>query len=390
MLAPIGDVVVSLAPPSESIRGQAQAANTTAPGLGPRTFDPAASQDVLWPETAGSTHGTPPRRLNSVRRTTSIEMHRPDGPLGVLRLVARGRDLLTSLDGTTRQLDVAGYDAGIDFTGTRTVVDVTTDPVVPGVSALVGTSARSGFRAAVRAALPPEYRHPSLLAQLLDDVPVVTIVSGSALARAGVAGVAVSRERRHRPPMVDICAGWQAGGAMARRLASPGHPGMLQPRSPLAGGLGTEGDDDPLGWHDLADLPPTSMRRLRRIDVAPVGDQSPTAAGGAARRGEVYEVDAMFRDSYVEHGGIEVVIHEYAITVAVDAAGTVLAASASPGVLPGPECPQAAGSADRIVGLRLGELRNHVARQFVGVSTCTHLNDALRAIGDVSRLVAAI
>nr|MDT0666234.1 hypothetical protein [Micromonospora sp. DSM 115978] len=129
-------------------------APASAPGLGPTRFDPAASADVLWPGTGGSTHGTPPRRPGSVRRTTSIEMHRPDGPLGVLQLVGRGRDLHTALDGTVRQLDVAGFEAAVDFAGTKTVLDIVTDPVVPGVAALVGASTRSRFRAAVRAALP--------------------------------------------------------------------------------------------------------------------------------------------------------------------------------------------------------------------------------------------
>nr|MDT0665505.1 DUF2889 domain-containing protein [Micromonospora sp. DSM 115978] len=223
-----------------------------------------------------------------------------------------------------------------------------------------------------------ELSHPGLLAQLLDDVPVATIVSGSALIRSGLNPHRDNNARRLQ--VVDICAGWQADGVMAKRLEEPGGTGTLQPRSPLAGGLGAAaGRPDPLGWHDLADLPPTSMRRLRRVDVTAADDpatHTTPASASASRSASRYAVDAMFRDSYVEASGTEVVVHEYTVTATVDGGGTVVTASATPGVLPAPECPQAAGSAHRIAGLHLGELRSHVARQFVGVSTCTHLNDA--------------
>jgi hypothetical protein len=38
--------------------------------------------------------------------------------------------------------------------------------------------------------------------------------------------------------------------------------------------------------------------------------------------------------------------------------------------------------------MRLGDLRAHVAASFTGTSTCTHLNDALRALGDLEALIA--
>ena len=59
---------------------------------------------------------------------------------------------------------------------------------------------------------------------------------------------------------------------------------------------------------------------------------------------------------------------------------------ANPRVLPWFECPEAAGSARRLVGDSLDGLRAHVRAEFVGASTCTHLNDALRALEDVPAL----
>ncbi|MGO9511307.1 MAG: DUF2889 domain-containing protein [Mycobacterium sp.] len=56
-------------------------------------------------------------------------------------------------------------------------------------------------------------------------------------------------------------------------------------------------------------------------------------------------------------------------------------------VLPWQECPGAIGSAARVQGMGLVELRDRVRGEFVGVSTCTHLNDTLRAIADLDALL---
>jgi hypothetical protein len=58
-------------------------------------------------------------------------------------------------------------------------------------------------------------------------------------------------------------------------------------------------------------------------------------------------------------------------------------------VLPWQECPAALGSAGRINGMAVGELRNRIRTEFVGTSTCTHLNDTLRALGDLGALLDA-
>ena len=50
--------------------------------------------------------------------------------------------------------------------------------------------------------------------------------------------------------------------------------------------------------------------------------------------------------------------------------------SATPRVLPWFECPEAAASAGRLAGRTLDALRAGVRAEFLGASTCTHLNDA--------------
>jgi hypothetical protein len=112
------------------------------------------------------------------------------------------------------------------------------------------------------------------------------------------------------------------------------------------------------------------VRRRRRIDVG--------SADGALH------VDAMFRDSHFDDDGNESAVHEYALAATIDAATLeITSAAATPHVLPYIECPSAAASTGRLVGLRLDELRDRVRSEFVGTSTCTHLNDLLRSLEDV-------
>lgn len=335
----------------------------------------------LWPGTRGPTSGSPARVPGSVRRTTSIDMTRPDGLTGPLHLTARGRDLLTTADGTAQVLDTAEMFVVLDYTGTRPILELRTDPEVEAVADLVGRSALSRFRPTARAALGERWLG-SVLAQLLDDVPVATIVSAAALSRLGQRpGPSSGVQRTAR---TDICAGWQADGALARRRAAGGEKGPLRERGPLAGDLVSA--DGP-GWHAMPPLAPAGMRRVRRLDLVPVAAAGPVASAPA---GAAYLADGLVRDSFLDPRDAEVVIHEFTVRAAVAADGIVLDSSAGIGVVPGPQCPESGPSAARIIGRRAGELREGVARDFVGITTCTHLNDTLRTLGDLPRLAAAL
>ncbi|MBL7494737.1 DUF2889 domain-containing protein [Frankia sp. CNm7] len=344
---------------------------------------PALPPRPLWPGCQGPSAATPPRVLGSLRRTTSVDMLRPFGLTGDLHLVGRGRDLLTGADGAPRVLDTASMFVAMDAAGPRLISELRTDPAPAAIATLVGRSALSRFRGAARAALGDEHAG-SLLAQLLDDVPVTTIVSSAAPMRMGVArdslagGSGSSR--------VDICAGWQADGALIRQRTAAPDAGPLNRHSPLASDLTAA---DPLGWHPMPALVPTGMRRLRRLDVTPL-----SALGGDEARavppGTAFVVESLVRDSFADPRDAEIVVHEFILRAAVAADATVLDARAHTGVVPGPQCPQAEPSAGRLVGRPAGELRDTVARTFVGVTTCTHLNDTLRTLGDLPRLLAAL
>ena len=81
-------------------------------------------------------------------------------------------------------------------------------------------------------------------------------------------------------------------------------------------------------------------------------------------------------------------MHEYTVEGSVDASTrTITSVTANVRVLPWQECPGAIGSAARIRGMTLSEMRDRIRGEFVGTSTCTHLNDTLRAIADLDALL---
>jgi hypothetical protein len=312
---------------------------------------------------------TPARRPGSVRRTTTHDSLRPDGLLGDVRLTARGRDLQTGLDGTATVLGTATVEATIRFVPDRLVVAITVDPTAD-LAGLVGVRASSGFRQALDEALPGEEATHSLRYQLLDDVPTATLVSGYAL---GAGGVHPPRGMLDFSRNADLCAGWARGATLLAELEEDGHvPVVTGPEAPTL-----DRADDPLAWHGVAPLDPHGMRRRRRIDVWQDDGE--------------FAVECFFRDTHLDADGLETVIHEYTVHGAVDAATMrFTACDAEVGALPWMECPGAAASAGRLIGTPTGDLRSRVRETFVGTSTCTHLNDTLRSLADLSALVAAV
>ena len=121
------------------------------------------------------------------------------------------------------------------------------------------------------------------------------------------------------------------------------------------------------------------MRRRRRIDLLPPVDDGPLV------------VDVLFRDCHVDDEGLETIVHEYRVSVRVDPRDfRVLELVATPQVLPWFECPEAAASATRLVGGGFDGLRARVRAEFLGPTTCTHLNDAMRALEDVPALARSM
>jgi hypothetical protein len=311
---------------------------------------------------------TPVRAPGSVRRTSSIDAHRPEGAAGSLVLDARARDLVTGPDGSTAARQVA-LRLTLDDT-TREILEVDTTPRLPTLDRLVGTQVVGGFRRVLGELLPAERAERSLAHLLLDDLPGATLVSGYALLRAGKVG-RTGVAARHMESTADLCAGWAVDGSMMQAIRATGVvPTPYGPPAPTI-----EASDDELSWHDMAPLASESVRRRRRLDVA--------RADGAGR----HAVDVHFRDSHRGDDG-ETVVHEYTATATVDAASRRLVAlTPRAQVLPWDECPGALASASRLVGATLDGVATTVRRELVGVISCTHLNDTLRSLADVTALL---
>lgn len=329
--------------------------------------------------------GTPARRRGSVRRTTSHTCLRPDGLVGDVHVVARARDIWTGTAGDHTIVGEAEVDAVIGFIEDRSLRSISVKPTAADLDDLVGLRVSSGFRRAVDEALSEEDQGASLRYQLLDDLPTAVLVSGVAIASFGASSGASTgrfppRKMIDMSSMADICAGWARDGSMMIAGRKLGHPPMVI--GPAAPALDAP-DSDPLAWHPMEHMTPHSTRRRRRIDVW----RDPQSQAGDG----VVVVEEFFRDSMVDADGAETVVHEYLVSAELDPGHlTFRSCSADIGVLPWVECPAAAASAERLTGTTPHDLRERVRQTFVGTSTCTHLNDTLRALAAVPYLVSIV
>ena len=319
------------------------------------------------------------RPEGSVRRTTNIDTTRPDGLRADAHVDGRARDLRTNPDGTSEVVGEAWLRATVS--PTQKLLSITTSPDVPALGQLVGASVGSGFRSRVNEVVTDECGDGSLLYLLLDDLPGATLVSGYVLHRAGLLDDppidAAPGETPKRPPpnlgrLGDLCAGWAQDATMMVRIRETGSiPVPIGPDAPVL-----ERDGDPWSWHAMATLPPHSVRRRRRLDLV-----APATPDGTHR------IDLHFRDSHTGEDGNETIMHEYTVTGTADAgSGRIVSVAAKAQVLPWLECPGAIASAERIAGMELSSLRPIIPKEFVGRSTCTHLNDSLRSLADIAAL----
>jgi hypothetical protein len=337
--------------------------------------------DVL-PEAAGPHNPlqtTAARLPGSVRRTSNIDTARPDGFTGNAVVDGRARDLRTNLDGSSEV--VAEASLQVTLSPTLNILSLRTSPRFPALDQLVGNPAGSGLRSRLNEIVAGggAFEEGSPLYLLLDDLPGATLVSGYAWLHNSGAMDQPATPRPASPRPVpdfgsrgDLCAGWAGDATMMVHIRETGSvPVPIGPGAPVL-----EPADDPLAWHAMAALAPHTVRRRRRLDLVP-----PTGPAAAHR------IDLHFRDSHVDGEGSETVLHEYTVTGSVNGStGRIVDVAAVAQVLPWLECPGAVASAQRIAGMELSLLRPVVRKEFVGRSTCTHLNDSLRSLADLATL----
>jgi hypothetical protein len=305
---------------------------------------------------------TPALEPGTLRRTSIIDTHQTES--GGSDVTLRGRDVVARASGvavldhvevwahlTDRVIDAIDHIDAIDD-------DRLTE--------LKGNRVGPGFRSTVTRVLPAEAARASLLHLLLDDWAGAALVSGYALmAQAATRGDEEQLPVSVTDNLAPICAGFAQDAFMVTYAQS--HGVIPTVRGPVAPPLDALRDVEPLRPH--------GMRRYRRMDLRP---GSVTSA----------EFDAHFRDSHVDGDGTETILHEYTVAGVVDLpARTVASVEATVRVLPWQECPGAISSASRIRGMALSDLRSRIKGEFVGTSTCTHLNDTLRCLGDLDTLL---
>ena len=260
-----------------------------------------------------------------------------------------------------------------EYTQGMLVRELDVTPDVPGAEAFVGARAGGGFRKVLD--LQSGAERGSLPYLLLDDVPGSTLVSGMAMSIAadeGAVDLDSWRDRVNKTEIrlqqADICAGWQTGGTLLANLEDGRPPVLLGPDAP-----DITDPDDPLGWVEFDPLPAYSTRRIRRLDVwrddSPDGPSTPTCSSATRA-----PTATRTRRSCTSTPSTP---------PSTPTRWSSPRATAEPRVLPWAECPQAIGSAGRLVGWVVDDLRPEARTKLVGPSTCTHLNDVLRGLEDV-------
>lgn len=319
---------------------------------------------------------SPVRRLNSVRRTSSIDTGWPEGFGQPAVMIGRARDILTGPDlGPPKVLAEDSF--RIVASARREVIEIEVFPHRPSIDVLVGARGGGHLRKLLAEVMPDERTNASPLYLLLDDFSGASLVAGWIWSQwlnnwQDLAAQSGSKSTAGRGGvMTDICAGFEQGstallpdGSSSRDQSFAEVPSLIHP-------------DDPDGWHRLFDHDPVSMRRARRIDVW--------------RDGADVRIELGFQDSGINPDGGRTAVHEYMAHATARGSDLVLAdIQVDPRVLPYRECPNAAPNAERLLGLKLRDFRESVLEALPGPLGCTHLNDILRSMAEVPHLAASL
>jgi hypothetical protein len=305
---------------------------------------------------------TPPRALWSVRRTICLDMLPASDPT-VTRLAGSARELLTLSD-LTQPFVFSTASIDVQVGRRRTVESLAVAPANHAfVVELVGKSATSGFRARLRSAA--EEYIGTMEYGMLDEVPVCLMLA-SAPEKAGSIPIL--------QPTLDVCAGWVTGGWLSDNTATGGTPRSRA--TPMRQDVTEDVTDlDPSSWHSCDRLPAGAVRRVRRLDLTLPNCHS-------------IQIESMFRDVMIGDDGELLVLHEYELIVRARQPDLIVTGvEPTARVLPGKDCPNAQGSVQRLLGRALPDVLEITTNELVGVTTCTHLNDAVRALQAVPSMM---
>jgi len=310
-------------------------------------------------------------RVPGARRTCSLDVEWLEGRGGPLRLHGRARDCIAT---TAHGVRVLAEDAlTADFSPRRELLHIELEPARPEVCARFTGATFDALRS-LRIELEAARRITGPLVQLIDDLPVVLVVSDWAWSRwpERLHPDEAARRRRHLARFEGVCVGFRPGSS----ALSAGDFQESKVGRALPGACGPD-PDCPEHWHQPAEVAGVSLRRARCIDVW---------TDGAKVR-----VEATFQDSASMPEGGRAVVHEYTMRLEAErASGVIGRIEVIPHVLPFDECLGALEHLDDLVGVACADLREAVPRVLARTRGCSHLNDALRALAAVPELLAAL
>jgi hypothetical protein len=296
--------------------------------------------------------------------------------MGGQRLVlGRARDIITPAIGDAGIVcGEATMEATLEMD--RTIAAVSAVPRPLGLEKLVGEKGGGHLRLVLRDTIPELQEQGLPLYLLLDDISGVSLVSHWAWSLWDENWFAqmeknATTQGQALQDRAGVCWGLREGNSAFDARSAP-H------RATAADGGELRNPGDPDGWHEFPALPGVSMRRARRVDVW----REPVHGG------HVIRVEAAFQDSAPRPDGGRAALHEYIVRASVDPETLeLLALEPEPRVLPFVECPGAIANALKLIGAPITQMREAVLSDLRGDQGCTHLNDALRGLADVPKLL---
>ncbi len=261
------------------------------------------------------------------------------------------------------------------LTALREIVDITSDPLHPGLANLIGARAGGKLRGALQAQLPEDRELGTALHLLLDDLAGASLVAGWCFSQwtADWAQRVKGSTGGEAGRMEGICAGFRTGSSALATDGGARHD--IQSSAPV-GPLVDPRDRDAM--HTVPDQGgEPAMRRARWLDLW--------------REDDCFAIAMGFQDSATTPAGGRIGVHEYELSAIIGGDDMILREiRVEPRVLPYGECLAAAPNAQRMLGRPVGTFRDAVLDELKGTAGCTHLNDMLRMLGDVPQLAGCL
>ncbi|WP_157098926.1 DUF2889 domain-containing protein [Novosphingobium rosa] len=311
----------------------------------------------------------PARRPMSLRRTSSLQTHWPEGAANPMVMAGRARDCVTRHDGSNRIVESEWLEARFDKA--KRLAGLRAGRRSDGLADFTGLAPGGPMRKAMATAMPEEGARATLLHRMLDDMAGATFMASAAWYAwpGGTEGyhVASQTESFEHRQVEGVCISYFADSYALTPEGTVNDPVADHPRAPPA-----LPDADRLGWHDLAPTAPQNQWRLRRTDLWQDDDG--------------FQCSAWFQDSASLPGTLDqrIIFHEYALNArfAPDTLA-LLDIAVDARVLPFSTCRAAPATARKLIGIEARDLRLQVPRLLAGAAGCTHLNDMLRSIQDI-------